>query len=125
MSLSDYSTMETTKETIQLEPFLTSYEKMPLELVDAVDVLTTEPEQNQMGTELYYSVVLPVEDSIPQTYVDITLPSETTEEPHSESFFQTIKEEITTFLSIQKVEAENTLPFIEIRKENVDAKKEK
>lgn len=123
MSLSDYSIMETTKETIPSEPFLTSYEKMTLELVDAIDVVTTKLEQEQATTELYYSVVLPVEDSIPQTYVDITLPSETKEETHSESLFQTIKEEITSFLNIQKVEVENTLPFIQIHKEIVNEEK--
>ncbi len=122
MSLSDYNTMETTKETKSLDPFLTAYEKMPLDTFDTEDVEleTTSP------TELYYSVFLSTEeDSSPETYFDISLTSEIEEEPSSKSFLKIIKEEITDFLKIQKIQAEDSLPFIEIRKEAIYEEREK
>ncbi|MCX7999537.1 MAG: hypothetical protein N3A69_11410 [Leptospiraceae bacterium] len=117
MSLSDDQSMEITKENNALEPFLTSYEKMPLDFLDTEDVVTTNTETFSSPSEVYFSIPLPVENSSSENYIDLSLP---TEEVPQESLLQVIKEEITTFLNIQKIEVQDTLPFIEIRKETAE-----
>lgn len=105
--------MEITKENNALEPFLTSYEKMPLDFLDTEDVVTTNLDTAE---ETHYSP-LTLEEADLETYVDLSLP---TEKVPQDSLLQVLKEEITTFLSIQKIEVQDTLPFIEIRKEAVE-----
>lgn len=114
MSLSEYKNMETTKETTNLESIFTSYEKMLLESLEVEEAHSLKFETSSQNTEIYYAISLPQEDS--ETYVDVSLPTEESQN----SLFEIIKEEITTFFNIQKIEVSDTLPFIEIHKEAME-----
>lgn len=107
--------METLKEIDTQESLKNSYEFVSLEGVEFYELeLPSSPEENSSS---YTAIELPL-DPAPEQTVELNRIS--LKIPKSESFLQTFKEDLTIFFHVTKVETQETLPFIEIKKEQIE-----
>jgi hypothetical protein len=114
--------MDTLKETSTQETILSGYQLVSLEPTHFHGIeLPFVPEESPLMKapinyqSEYTAIELPV-DTLEEEIVEITTSEPECVQPE-EGFLETLRHDITSLLNITKVEAEETLPFLEVKKE--------
>lgn len=122
LSHSENKGMETLKETNAQEKIASGYKLVSLEPVEFHGIeLPFLPEESPLMKapsnyqENYTALELPLE--FEEIYETIETEAPETAISSKETFLSTLRADLTSMLEITKVEAEETLPFLEIKKE--------